>query len=193
MRILLEYCFDHCSSRKLYGHVAASLRRRGMEATAVQFADGMDVSSYDVLISHDYVDRRGIDESATRVYGGREMTRPEEMAVIAASGVPVMPWALAANEAEVLDLFGRWRAQRLLLKRSGTFKGDGVTVFDRRHAGAVGLSEPGCRSFGLPSARATSVLLPGFSSRTSLRLRGIRKSESPRCRNLFLPGESGDR
>jgi hypothetical protein len=137
MRILLEYCFDHRSSRKLYGHVAASLRRRGMEVTIVQFADGMDVSSYDVLISHDYVDRRGIDESATRVYGGREMTRPEEMAVIAASGVPVMPWALAADEAELLDLFRRWRAQRLLLKRSGTFKGDGVTVFDRRHAGAL--------------------------------------------------------
>jgi hypothetical protein len=83
----------------------------------VQFADGMDVASYDVLISHDYVDRRGIDETATRVYGGRELTRPEELALIAASGVPVMPWALAVNEAEVLHLFGRWRAQRLLLPR----------------------------------------------------------------------------
>jgi hypothetical protein len=59
MRILLEYCFDHRSSRKLYDHVAASLRRRGMETTVVQDADGMDVSSYDVLISHDFVDRRG--------------------------------------------------------------------------------------------------------------------------------------
>jgi hypothetical protein len=128
MRILLEYCWDHPSSRNLYGYVAASLRRRGMEVAIVQDVTGMDVSSYDVLISHDYVDRRGIDESATCVYGGREMTRPEEMAVIAASGVPVMPWTLATDEAEVLDLFGRWRAQRLLLKRSGTFKGDGVTV-----------------------------------------------------------------
>jgi hypothetical protein len=146
MRILLEHCFDHYSSRKLYGCVAASLRWRGMEATVVQDADGVDVSSYDVLISHDYVERRGIDESATRVYGGREMTRPEGMAVIVACGVPVMPWALAANEAEVLDLFGLWQAKRLLLKRSGTFKGDGVIVFDRRHARAL-LWNPECDLF----------------------------------------------
>jgi hypothetical protein len=48
-----------------------------------------------------------------------------------------MPWALAAHEAEVLDLFGRWGAQRLLLKRSGTFKGDGVTAFDCRHTAGL--------------------------------------------------------
>src|SRR5438105_1723574 len=114
VRVLLEHCFDHSSTLKIYGHVAASLRRRGIETALVQFADGMDVSSYDVLVSHDYVDGRGIDEGATRVYGGRRMTRPEEMAAIAATGVPVMPWALAADQAEVLDLFGRWGAQRLL-------------------------------------------------------------------------------
>jgi hypothetical protein len=137
MRILLEYCFDHSSSRHIYGDVAALLRRRGMDVTLVQFADGMDVASYDLLVSHDYVDWRGIDESATRVYGGRKMTRPDEMAMIAASGVPVMPWALAYTETDLLDLFGRWRAQRLLLKRSGTFKGGGVTMFDRHHVGAL--------------------------------------------------------
>jgi len=132
MRILLEYCFDHSSARNLYGHVAASLRRRGMEPDVVQSVDGMNVSSYDVFISHDFVDRLRIDGGTTRVYGGREMTRPEGLAVIAASGVPVMPWALAANGTEVVDLFRRWRAQRLLLKRSGTCKGNGITVFDRR-------------------------------------------------------------
>jgi hypothetical protein len=107
-----------------------------MDVTVVQCVDGIDVSSYDVLISHDFVDRRGIDENATRVYGGRAMTRPEEMGVIAASGVPVMPWALADNAAEVLDLFEHWRAERLLLKRSGSFKGDGVAIFDRHHIDA---------------------------------------------------------
>jgi hypothetical protein len=153
MRVLLEYCFDHSSSYKLYGEVATSLRRRGIEATLLQFADGMDVSSYDLLVSHDYVDQRGIDEEATRVYGGRYMTRPEEMAAIAAAGVPVMPWALAANQAEVIDLFGRWRAERLLLKRSGTFKGEGVTVFDRRHA--AGLSWDSHRDLFCPELNDT--------------------------------------
>jgi hypothetical protein len=39
----------------------------------------LEHSSYDVLISHDFVDGRGIDENPTRVYGGRAMTRLEEI------------------------------------------------------------------------------------------------------------------
>src|SRR2546425_6223084 len=115
MRILLEYCFDHSSSRNLYGHVAASLRRRGMEADVVQSVDGMNVSSYDVLISHDFVDRLRIDGGTTRVYGGREMTRPEGLAGIAAPRGPVMPWGFAAEGAEVVGPFGGGRGRRPFL------------------------------------------------------------------------------
>lgn len=97
----------------------------------VRTLDGKDPSPYGLLISHDVIDEEVRRLASLRCYGGRELTRPDGLALVARAGVPVMPWALASDRDEVLALFDRWEASRILLKKSGTYKGKGICAFDR--------------------------------------------------------------
>lgn len=131
MRVLLEYCFDHDSARKLYNSIGRSLRRWGASVDVVRTVSGVDVSAYDVLISHDFAsdEVRGLPRLGC--FGGRELTRPEGFNMLRELEVAIIPWALADDRAQVLELFDHWQAECLLVKRSGTCKGKGVSAFDR--------------------------------------------------------------
>ena len=70
-------------------------------------------------------------------YGGsqsRIRSRPTTLDWLRESGVPTMRWSLARDLPELLGLFERWRTDRILLKRSETFGGKGVTMFTRDRA-----------------------------------------------------------
>lgn len=134
MRVLLEHCFDHWSSRWLYRSVALGLRRQGLEVDIRQKADGADLRSYDFFLSHDFVDRRDRElPRMIRCWGGRTVSRPDSLELMRAAGIPIMPWAQAADFDQARALFAHWGVERLLLKKSRTMKGRGVTLFDRAH------------------------------------------------------------
>jgi hypothetical protein len=133
MRVLLEHCFDHWSSRWLYRSVAFALRRRGLEVDIRQNADRGALRAYDFFLSHDFVDEGDRELPRIRCWGGRSVSRPDSLEVLREAGIPVMPWARAADLDEAKALFEHWGVERLLLKKSQTTKGRGVTLFDRAH------------------------------------------------------------
>jgi hypothetical protein len=133
MRVLLEHCFDHWSSRALYRSVAFVLRRRGFEVDVRQEADGADLRAYDFFLGHGFLDEGDRELPRIRSWGGRLVSRPESLELVREAGIPIMPWALAAGREEAQALFEHWGVERLLLKRSRTMKGCGVTLFGRGH------------------------------------------------------------
>jgi len=137
MRVLLESCFDHPSARRLYGAVALGLRLRGVEVDVVRCRRDEALAGYDFLVSHDLVDERTRGLPRRGCWGGLALSRPEGLEFLAAHGIAVMPWTRALDRAQVLELFDRWGAERLFLKRSGTRKGKGVWMFDRGHIAQV--------------------------------------------------------
>jgi hypothetical protein len=60
--------------------------------------------------------------------------RPVTLGWLQESGLPTMRWSLARDLGELMTLFDRWRTDRILLKRSGSFGGEGVTMFTRERA-----------------------------------------------------------
>lgn len=133
MRVLLEHCFNHWSSRWLYRNVAFGLRLRGFEVDVRQTAARGSLDAYDFFLSHDFVDDRDRQRPRVRCWGGRLLSRPQTLDLVRAAGIPVMAWARAADRAGAAELFEQWGVGRLLLKRSGTMKSRGVVLFDRTH------------------------------------------------------------
>ncbi|MBA4150596.1 MAG: hypothetical protein H0X66_20985 [Verrucomicrobia bacterium] len=99
----------------------ASEIRTGVDASLV-------VQPGDVLVSHNWIPASVRAQSGARCFGGVEQTRPENLALLASLGFPVMEWTTVENQDGALALFSTWGVDRLILKRSFTGGGHGFHV-----------------------------------------------------------------
>ena len=119
------------TSVDLYEDIAARLRRRNVDVTMFH---GLD-HPHDRLLAADLI----VSNSAlppsyrvgSHVYAGRAMDRPMLLRMIEDAGVPTMTWTLAPTRRALVRLFDTWGENRLLLKPSFTYGGQGVCVFSR--------------------------------------------------------------
>jgi len=136
MKMLLHSYVAAPSLVARYLHAQAVLRAAEFEAdvrTGVR-ADSLDVSGYDLVVSHDVVPAAVRAALPGRVFGGRRFSRPEQLRWLAERGFPVMQWTLVASQAEGLALFDTWGVDRLMVKRSFLEGGAGWHVLTRNQA-----------------------------------------------------------
>ncbi len=129
--LLLHNPSLHPSAIRLYDEVAERLVAMGLRAKTCHGAATYDFASFDTLISRHIVAPE--TKRWKRTLAGNPLPRPEEMVLLADNNLPVMQWSLAATKEEVAELFKRWDCERILLKKSHTFGGEGVSVFTRDH------------------------------------------------------------
>lgn len=110
------------------------LRARGLDVgviheTPAPLPEGRE-PEWDVVVTN--YRRADVATFAPVVYGGGPQPRPTTLRWLEEAGVPTMDWATAATRSDVWRLFRRWDVDRLILKPSFTFGGNGVCVFGRR-------------------------------------------------------------
>jgi hypothetical protein len=129
MRVLLYCNCEDRSSASLYTHIEAYLKVMAISATFTNSLKEVNFGNYDLLISH------GPVPSAVRTeiecIAGRQISRPEGLAIIHASGFPTMTWSTAGSKKEVLDLFDKWGVDRLIFKKSYTANSEGLLIINR--------------------------------------------------------------
>ena len=133
LRLLLLNAIDP-EAEELYEDAGSRLRARGLDVgvlheTPAPLHEGTD-PEWDVVVTN--YRREDVTTAARVVYGGAPMPRPTTLGWLEDAGVPTMDWATAANRSDVWRLFRRWDVDRLILKPSFTFGGNGVCVFCRR-------------------------------------------------------------
>ncbi len=136
MKVLLHSQIAARSLVARYLNAQAVLRAAEFEAdvrTGVR-ADSLDVSGYDLVVSHDVVPAAVRAALPGRVFGGRRWSRPEQLAWLSERGFPVMQWTLVASQAEGLALFDAWGVDRLMVKRSFVDGGGGWHVLTRNQS-----------------------------------------------------------
>jgi hypothetical protein len=133
LRLLLLNAIDP-EATELYDDAGERLRARGLDVeviheTPAPLPEGVE-PEWDVVVTN--YRREDVVTAARVVCGGTPWPRPTTLGWLEDAGVPTMDWALAANRWEVWRLFRRWGVDRLILKPSFTFGGNGVCVFGRR-------------------------------------------------------------
>lgn len=133
LRLLLLNAIDP-EAADLYEDAGERLRARGLHVgviheTPAPRPDGVD-PAWDVIVTN--YRREDVATAARVVCGGTPQPRPTTLGWLEGAGVPTMAWSTAANRREVWRLFRRWDVDRLLLKPSFTFGGNGVCMFGRR-------------------------------------------------------------
>lgn len=132
MTILLEHYFAHRSAVDMDTYACRYLAERSVAAACMPSARGVDVdlSSYSMLVSRGALP----DElrAKVRCFGGRRLSRIESLAYVRRAGMAQMDWAAAASLEDVEALFGEWETERLILKRSDSYKGRGLRIFSRQ-------------------------------------------------------------
>lgn len=133
VRLLLLNAIDP-EAAALYEDLGARLRDRGFQVgviheTPAPLPDGVE-PGWDVVVTN--YRRADVATAARAVVGGIPMPRPTTLGWLEDAGTPTMDWSTAGSRAEVWRLFRRWDVDRLLLKPSFTFGGNGVCVFGRR-------------------------------------------------------------
>jgi len=131
MTALIEHYFEHFSAETMDRYACEYLAARSVDAKCVQsVADAnLDLSSFSILISRGPLS----DEMREKVacFGGRNLSRIESLEYTRRAGLRQMSWAAAETPGEVHALFDKWKTDRLLLKRSDTFKGQGLSMLSR--------------------------------------------------------------
>jgi len=136
-KILLHCSFEHIPTKRLYNFVASYLNERGFHAKFLTSLREVNIDDFDFIISHDIL-KFGIRESGSvKIFCGRWIPRPYSLNLLKQSRVPVMNWGLAANKAEVLNLFDLWKTETILLKKSYTWAGNGVCAFHRSNVDSL--------------------------------------------------------
>lgn len=133
LRLLLLNAIDP-EATELYEDIGSRLRSLGLDVgviheTPAPLPDGAE-PEWDVVVTN--YRRVDVATAARVVVGGTPMPRPTTLGWLEDAGVPTMEWATAATRADVWRLFRRWGVDRLILKPSFTFGGNGVCVFGRR-------------------------------------------------------------
>ncbi|WP_421120512.1 hypothetical protein ACE2AJ_04130 [Aquihabitans daechungensis] len=198
MRLLLLNAIDP-EAVELYEDAGSRLRERGLDVgvlheTPAPLPEGTE-PEWDVVVTN--FKRADVTTAARVVYGGTPMPRPTTLGWLEAAGVPTMAWTTAANRSEVWRLFRRWDVDRLILKPSFTFGGNGVCVFGRRSVPRMRWNpeiDVICREVDPDDGDVYKVELMAGSVLVSW------VSESPPIRDLFadrrghgIPGAYGDR
>ncbi len=133
LRLLLLNSIDP-EAEELYEDAGSRLRARGLDVGVIHETPAPRPESadaeWDVVVTN--YKRADMATVAPVIYGGASVPRPTTLRWLEDAGVPTMQWATAANRAEVWRLFRRWDVDRLILKPSFTFGGNGVCVFSRR-------------------------------------------------------------
>jgi len=133
LRVLLLNAIDP-EAQELYEDIGDRLRATGLDVgviheTPAPRPDGAE-PEWDVVVTN--YRREDVATLAPVVVGGTPTPRPTTLGWLEDAGVATMDWALAATRWDVWRLFGRWDVDRLILKPSFTFGGQGVCVFGRR-------------------------------------------------------------
>ena len=98
--------------------------RTGVEVEAV-------AAGADVVVSHNWIPEAVRQLPNLRCLGGKELTRPEHLTLLASLGFPTMEWTTAPDLNAALAFFDSWNADKLILKRSFTGNGHGFHVLTR--------------------------------------------------------------
>ena len=133
LRVLLLNAIDP-EAQELYEDIGDRLRATGLDVgviheTPAPRPDGAE-PEWDVVVTN--YRREDVATLAPVVVGGTPTPRPTTLGWLEDAGVATMDWATASSRRDVWRLFGRWDVDRLILKPSFTFGGDGVCVFGRR-------------------------------------------------------------
>lgn len=87
--------------------------------------------TFDVLISHNWIPAETRQQLNGRCFGGKPMSRPVHLALLAELGFPTMEWTTVASRTAALALCDTWGVNRLILKRSFTGGGVGFHVLTK--------------------------------------------------------------
>lgn len=132
-RVVLLNAIDP-KAEDLYEDLGERLRGRGWDVgviheTPAPLPEGAEPECDLIVTNYRKAD---VATYARVVCGGMPMARPITLGWLEDAGVATMDWATAANRREVWRLFDRWGVDRLILKPSFSFGGNGVCVFGRR-------------------------------------------------------------
>ena len=128
MKLLIHNASLHESSVQMYHEIAQQLRKDGQETEVVHGELKGSLPNFNFLLSNAIIPLK-IRQQVTTC-GGVLLNRAESMSILEQGGLDVMKWCLAKNRDEVRSLSETWNTDRILLKRSFTYGGDGVEVFD---------------------------------------------------------------
>lgn len=129
MNILLHCCFDHSSSDNLYSFIVESLRRRQIHARFVRSIEKTDLKEWDAIISHNVLEETIRQQKPS--WGGYELSRVESLNLLKTENVLTIDWATANSHLDILRLFDKWDSEFIILKRSFTCQGKGVSFLTR--------------------------------------------------------------
>jgi hypothetical protein len=137
MRIILVNSQSRKTSEPLIAHIASHLGQFGIGVEQVwkRKSPRHPYQSYAALIANaDFPpDLRKKLDCFGKTSSGMP-SRPQTMAWMADAGLPMMRWSLAADHQALTCLFDTWETDAILLKRSDTSRGSGVSLFGREHA-----------------------------------------------------------
>jgi hypothetical protein len=132
MKVLLHSRIASPSLLGRYRFAEQVLRSAGIESeirTGVE--PGVGAENVDVLLSYNCISDEVRDQLKARCFGGKRMSRPEHLTLLASLGFPTMEWTTVKNQSEAMSLFDSLEAPRLILKRSFTGGGTGFHVLTK--------------------------------------------------------------
>jgi hypothetical protein len=132
MKVLLH---SHVAAPSLLGRYRFAqqrLRDAGIDSNIrTGVAPGIGADPGDVLVSHNFIPPAERERLANRCFGGKRMTRPEQLTLLASLGFPTMEWTTVNSRADALALCDSWGVGYLILKRSFTGGGAGFHVLTK--------------------------------------------------------------
>ncbi len=191
MKILLHSQVAAPSLLGRYRFAQQRLREAGIDS---EIRTGVEVdfvgANSDVIVSHNWIPDEVRQLPIVRCFGGKELTRPDHLTLLASLGFPTMEWTTVPDLAAALALFDSWNVERLILKRSFTGGGHGFHVLTRNQPSYTAWNferDVICREVNPECGRVYKAELFGGK----LMLGFVLKKESLATR-LFTPDECPD-
>lgn len=115
-----------------YRFAEQRLREAGFDVVIRSgIAPGVGAEPGDVLVSHNWILPAERERLQHRCFGGKGLTRPEHLTLLASLGFPTMEWRTVNSRAAALALCDTWNVGHLILKRSFTGGGVGFHVLTK--------------------------------------------------------------
>ena len=136
MKVLLHIWSAAPSLLSRYGYVADQLRASGHDVDLVLSVEpaALMVADYGMVFSHFTLPDALRTQLPGKCFGARQLTRGEQLNLLAGFGFPTMEWMLVGDKASALDLFATWGVDKLIVKESFTSSGKGFHVFTPNQA-----------------------------------------------------------